>query len=517
MHTISCPGSRGRQVRTAKRRRAAVAATAIAPAAPRRLRRLLAHEHHLGQDPGFPERRSGRGQVLQCMREHGLPNFPDPKISSSPGHASVGIEVVGPDGGTPHSRSLRPPVTRSCRAPPRATSHRRPPSTTSTSRTSCPSLAAWQPWRRHLADPDPQGRLFRRRCRRPASICTLPPSWRRRWRDPRLPWRRDAPRRQPGREREPVTRRRGGAACDRRRGVGGCGAHRPLGVWNAPRGGPPIRRAAPRSPSSAATSSSPTPKSGTLGYADPETVYDRLGRHDHRGFPRSAGDRPRRLAVRSLWRPGRPFRGRHAVLPRTCSRPSATAPTYSSSTATSSTWPSIRRVGSRSMTIGSPGPPTPCGAGRPRAGYRRPASSRSAGIVFLPGAQIVTAVDPQLGSDAALSSPSPPRSRRRPSPGRRRGAPARPGRTAPSSSTSRPPPRARAPAAQPAPGGGPGTSDYGGAPGAPGAGGASSKPWRLPGRGQRLAGPARGGAPPAASSSPSVAALERPRGPTHSS
>ena len=125
-------------------------------------------------------------------------------------------------------------------------------------------------------------------------------------------------------------------------------------------------------------------------------------------------------------------------------------------------------------------------------------------IVFLPGAQIVTAVDPQLGSDAALSSPS-PAGRRRPSPGRRRGAPARPGHT-PSSSTSRPPPRARAPAR--AARGRAGHFGRWWRPRCARRGGRVFGRRRLPGRGQRLAA-ARGGAPPAASSSPSVAALER--------
>jgi hypothetical protein len=29
----------------------------------------------------------------RCMRSHGVPNFPDPKVSSSPGHTSVAIAV----------------------------------------------------------------------------------------------------------------------------------------------------------------------------------------------------------------------------------------------------------------------------------------------------------------------------------------------------------------------------------------------------------------------------------------
>ncbi len=32
----------------------------------------------------------------RCMRSHGVANFPDPKVSISPGHSSVAIEAVGP-------------------------------------------------------------------------------------------------------------------------------------------------------------------------------------------------------------------------------------------------------------------------------------------------------------------------------------------------------------------------------------------------------------------------------------
>jgi hypothetical protein len=32
----------------------------------------------------------------RCMRSHGLANFPDPKVSSSPGHSSVAVAVGGP-------------------------------------------------------------------------------------------------------------------------------------------------------------------------------------------------------------------------------------------------------------------------------------------------------------------------------------------------------------------------------------------------------------------------------------
>ncbi len=36
-----------------------------------------------------------------CMRSHGVPNFPDPKVSVSPGHASVGFAVNPSETGSP--------------------------------------------------------------------------------------------------------------------------------------------------------------------------------------------------------------------------------------------------------------------------------------------------------------------------------------------------------------------------------------------------------------------------------
>jgi hypothetical protein len=36
-----------------------------------------------------------------CMRHHGVPNFPDPIVNSTPGHASVGLRVTPKETGSP--------------------------------------------------------------------------------------------------------------------------------------------------------------------------------------------------------------------------------------------------------------------------------------------------------------------------------------------------------------------------------------------------------------------------------
>lgn len=43
--------------------------------------------------------RQGALKMAQCMRAHGVPNFPDPQISTGPGGHGVGIRIgVGPNG-----------------------------------------------------------------------------------------------------------------------------------------------------------------------------------------------------------------------------------------------------------------------------------------------------------------------------------------------------------------------------------------------------------------------------------
>ena len=41
----------------------------------------------------------------RCMRSHGVTNFPDPKVSVSPGHASVAIAVNPSQTGSPKFKS----------------------------------------------------------------------------------------------------------------------------------------------------------------------------------------------------------------------------------------------------------------------------------------------------------------------------------------------------------------------------------------------------------------------------
>jgi hypothetical protein len=43
----------------------------------------------------------------RCMRSHGLPNFPDPKVSVGSGHASVGIAVTPSETSSPKFKSAQ--------------------------------------------------------------------------------------------------------------------------------------------------------------------------------------------------------------------------------------------------------------------------------------------------------------------------------------------------------------------------------------------------------------------------
>jgi hypothetical protein len=50
-------------------------------------------------DAGAPSQKSVVASAFRysrCMRTHGVTNFPDPKVTTSPGHSSVGIAAVGP-------------------------------------------------------------------------------------------------------------------------------------------------------------------------------------------------------------------------------------------------------------------------------------------------------------------------------------------------------------------------------------------------------------------------------------
>lgn len=49
-------------------------------------------------DAGAPSQKSivaSAFRYSRCMRTHGVANFPDPRVSASPGHSSVGIAAVG--------------------------------------------------------------------------------------------------------------------------------------------------------------------------------------------------------------------------------------------------------------------------------------------------------------------------------------------------------------------------------------------------------------------------------------
>ena len=54
----------------------------------------------------------------RCMRGHGLPNFPDPKVSTSPGHTSVGIAVNPSETGSPKFKSAQKACSGILPAPP---------------------------------------------------------------------------------------------------------------------------------------------------------------------------------------------------------------------------------------------------------------------------------------------------------------------------------------------------------------------------------------------------------------
>jgi hypothetical protein len=43
----------------------------------------------------------------RCMRSHGVPNFPDPHVTTSPGHAAVGFAVNPSETGSPKWRSAQ--------------------------------------------------------------------------------------------------------------------------------------------------------------------------------------------------------------------------------------------------------------------------------------------------------------------------------------------------------------------------------------------------------------------------
>jgi hypothetical protein len=53
----------------------------------------------------------------RCMRSHGVPNFPDPHVSSSPGHAAVAFAVNPSETGSPHFQRAQKACQRILPAP----------------------------------------------------------------------------------------------------------------------------------------------------------------------------------------------------------------------------------------------------------------------------------------------------------------------------------------------------------------------------------------------------------------
>lgn len=54
----------------------------------------------------------------RCMRSHGVPNFPDPKVSISPGHSSIAIAVTPAQTGSPKFKSADKTCSKILPAPP---------------------------------------------------------------------------------------------------------------------------------------------------------------------------------------------------------------------------------------------------------------------------------------------------------------------------------------------------------------------------------------------------------------
>lgn len=54
----------------------------------------------------------------RCMREHGLPNFPDPKVTTSEGHQSVALAVTPSDTGSPQFKTAQKACSGILPAPP---------------------------------------------------------------------------------------------------------------------------------------------------------------------------------------------------------------------------------------------------------------------------------------------------------------------------------------------------------------------------------------------------------------
>ena len=52
--------------------------------------------------------KQGAIKMARCMRAHGVPNFPDPKVTTGPGGHGIGIRIGGPPGSGSSAGSLDP-------------------------------------------------------------------------------------------------------------------------------------------------------------------------------------------------------------------------------------------------------------------------------------------------------------------------------------------------------------------------------------------------------------------------
>ena len=52
--------------------------------------------------------KQGALKMAACMRSHGVPNFPDPKVTTGPGGRGIGVSIGGPPGSGSSGRSLDP-------------------------------------------------------------------------------------------------------------------------------------------------------------------------------------------------------------------------------------------------------------------------------------------------------------------------------------------------------------------------------------------------------------------------
>ena len=57
------------------------------------MRLQIAHDYDLATS-SFHSLVSGAYRYAQCMREHGVPNFPDPKVIDTPGRQGIGIRAI---------------------------------------------------------------------------------------------------------------------------------------------------------------------------------------------------------------------------------------------------------------------------------------------------------------------------------------------------------------------------------------------------------------------------------------